>query len=208
MAALKLQLYLWIVQKSLPVIDASSTSTPPICLGFPDFSQFSIFLFVCLFCFNVVVHGLSFLLHSLLTLSKPGFLAVPLLPGPGVVLTLPVRVATLEDGGGCRTRRTGSWSPVPIAVHLSPVRARPQQSSLHQATHHHVREVAAEVFEIHPEREGHRTSRHHEADWGYCSNSDNQNMNYQNSPTSRTMRPIFSLSVRVICCHCCDLQGA
>lgn len=50
-----------------------------------------------------------------------------------------------------RSIRWRSWSPLPVEVLLPPVRSGPQQKPLHEPAHHHVREIATEILEVHPE---------------------------------------------------------
>ena len=145
--------YLWIVQESVSVVDASATSAPLVHLCLPCF-HLPTFILLCRFFDSFISLTPSSLISRLLTLPKPGLLSVSSLLGPscfGIVPPQAQRVAAVEDSGWRYFPRGWSWSPLPVAAHLPPVRARPQQGLLHQPAHHHICEVVTEILEIHPE---------------------------------------------------------
>lgn len=145
--------YLWIVQECVHVVDASSASTPLIYLLLPALHLSSVHLFSH-------PHGLLILLsYSIfpsgsLALSESGLLSVALLVRPGTRGISSHQAKSVVAVGHCRWRsslRRRSRSPLPIEASLLPVRGGPQQSPFHQAAHHHISEVVAEILKIHPE---------------------------------------------------------
>lgn len=133
-----LQTYLGVVQERLPVVDASSTSTPPVHLLLPAVRQRP-------------APAVSPPPLLPLTLPEPSLPVVTPLLGRGRVLPRGPCVVAMEMGRGRRAGGGGRRRPRPVAAHLPPVRTQPQQRQRHQAANHHIGEVTAEVFQVHPE---------------------------------------------------------
>lgn len=143
--------YLWVVQECFHVVDASSTSTPPIHLLLPAVRLSSVHLLGHLPGLLALLSS-SILPSGCLALAESGLLSVALLVRPPATSAVgshqAKRVVAVVQG---RWRRTRSRSPLPKEASLLPVRGGPQQSPFHQAAHHHVSKVMAEILEIHPE---------------------------------------------------------
>lgn len=133
------------------MVDASSASTPLIRLRLPS-SRLSPIRFLRRFFLGLISLTASSFPSRLPTLPESGLLPVTSPLGPSRFGVDPPQAQfAVGDGGWRGFRRGGSWSPLPVEAHLPPVRAGPEQSSLHQPAHHHVSEVATEILEIQPE---------------------------------------------------------
>lgn len=142
--------YLWIVEESVPVVDASSASTPLVQLRLPHSLQLLVSIFLRRF---FLAPSSCLVPPVLLTLPEPSLLIMTSPLGPSwfsVVLPRGQRLVAMESGRWRYAEGGGRQGPLPKAAHLSPVRARPQQRPLHQTAHHHIGEVETEVLEVHP----------------------------------------------------------
>lgn len=125
------------------MVNASSTSTPltHLCLRFSLLSSISL---------------LCRILHGLIPLTSPSSpFCLLFLPKSGLFpvasLFCPTLFGLAAVGNVWKCIRWRSSSPVSVEAFLPPVRAGPQQSSLHEPAHHHICEVVTEILEIHPE---------------------------------------------------------